>query len=248
MGAIKRPPAHPIHAHIGVDGCRAGWFHVCLAGGELSGGIASHISDIVARADVGDQVFIDIPIGLPESGPDGRRCDAEARRLLGPRASSVFNAPLRAVLDQQSYTQANLLSRELSGKGLSKQTWNICAKIREVDSVLRTDAKARAVLREAHPELCFHGLAGGRPMQHNKKSGEGFTERLALLERYVPAAGEFVAAALARYPRSQLARDDIVDATACALTASLRQHWRSVPACSEHDAEGLPMAIVYCQP
>lgn len=234
--------------HVGVDGCRAGWFHVCLTDGELTGGIAPHISAIVAEAKAADDALVDIPIGLLASGPGSRRCDTEARRLLGPRASSVFNAPIRGVLGQQSYEQANLCSRELSGRGLSKQTWNICGKIDEVDSLLRTNAKARKILRETHPELCFLGLAGGRPMQHNKKTAAGFAERLALLERHLPEAGAFIVAVLARYPRSQVARDDIVDATVCALTASLREHWRSLPASTERDTEGLAMAIVYCQP
>ncbi|MEQ8802167.1 DUF429 domain-containing protein [Haliea sp.] len=238
----------PSSRHFGVDGCKGGWFHVCLANGELSGAVAPHINAIVAETTVADVVCIDIPIGLLDSGPDSRLCDTQARRLLGPRAASVFNAPIRGVLDQPSYAQANLLSRELSGKGLSKQTWNICARIHEVDSVLQTDAKARKILREAHPELCFFGLAGGRPMQHNKKTGGGFAERLALLERHLPSAGDFVAATLARYPRSRVARDDIVDATACALTASMGERWRSVPASAEHDTRGLAMEIVYCLP
>jgi len=234
--------------HIGIDGCRGGWIYVCLANGGLSHGFAPHISAILAAATAADDVFIDIPIGLLEAGPGARLCDAEARRLLGPRASSVFNAPIRGVLDQQSYAEANAFSRKLTGKGLSKQTWNICAKIREVDSVLRTDAKARKILREAHPELCFFGLAGGKPMQHNKKTGAGFEERLVLLERHLPSVRSFVAATLASYPRSRVARDDLLDAAVCALTASLRQHWSRLPAHIETDAEGLAMEIVYSQP
>lgn len=234
--------------HFGVDGCKGGWFYVCLASGRISHGFAPHIGAILADVTAADSVLIDIPIGLLEDGPDARLCDLQARRLLGPRASSVFNAPIRGVLDLQNHAQANSFSRELTGKGLSKQTWNICAKIREVDSVLRTDAKAREILREAHPELCFFGLAGGKPMRHNKKTDDGIGERLALLERHLPTAKEFVAAALACYPRSQVARDDIVDALACALTASLREHWHSVPAGTERDAEGLEMKMVYCQP
>lgn len=245
-GVVGHSPLLP--RHFGVDGCKGGWFFVCLASEGISHGFAPHLSALLAQATAADTVLIDIPIGLLDGGPDGRRCDAEARRLLGPRASSVFNAPIRGVLCEQSYPEANACSRKLTGKGLSKQTWNICSKIREVDDVLRTDAKARRILHEAHPELCFLGLAGGRPMQHNKKTDDGFGERLALLEHYWPPAGEFVAAVLACYPRSQLARDDIVDAMVCALTASLRERWRSVPASTERDAEGLAMKMVYCQP
>jgi predicted RNase H-like nuclease len=235
-------------SHFGVDGCKGGWFYLCLSNGGMHHGFAPHISAILEQATAADHVFIDIPIGLLESGPGVRLCDAQARRLLGARAASVFNAPVRDVLDQQSYAEANACSRELSGKGLSKQSWNICAKIREVDSVLQKDSKARKILREAHPELCFFGLSGGAPMQHNKKTEEGFRERLALLERYWPAAGECVAAALASYPRARVARDDIVDAAVCALTASMQAHWRGVPTTAEHDATGLAMQILYSQP
>lgn len=234
--------------YFGVDGCKGGWLYVCLANGGIIHGFAPHIGAILAQATTADRVLIDIPIGLLECGPEGRLCDVQARRLLGPRASSVFNAPIRGVLDQQSYAEANAFSRELAGKGLSKQTWNICAKIREVDSVLRTDTKARSILREAHPELCFYGLAGGKPMLHNKKTGDGFGERLALLERHLPSAAEFLASALACYPRSRVARDDIVDAMVCALTGSLCKYWRSVPASAERDAEGLEMKMVYYLP
>lgn len=234
--------------HFGVDGCKGGWFYLCLSTDAPQYGFAPHISEILEQATEADTVFIDIPIGLLDAGPAARRCDVEARQLLGVRAASVFNAPVRGVLSQQRYAEANALSREVSGKGLSKQSWNLCAKIREVDSILQTDAEARRILREAHPELCFLGLAGGTPMLHNKKTEEGFHERLALLERYWPAAGACVAAALASYPRARVARDDIVDAAVCALTASLQPHWRALPATAEHDATGLAMQIMYCQP
>lgn len=234
--------------HIGIDGCKGGWFYVCLKNDGISHGCVPHLSALLAQATTTDTMLIDIPIGILDGGSEGRRCDAEARRLLGPRAASVFNAPVRGVLNQQGYSEANARNRELTGKGLSKQTWNICGKIREVDDVLRTDAKARKILHEAHPELCFLGLAGGRPMQHNKKTDAGFAERLALLGQHLPAAGDFVTATLASYPRSRVARDDIVDAAVCALTASMQQHWRSVPDSAEYDAAGLVMKIVYCQP
>jgi len=243
---MSKHPTSP--RHFGVDGCKGGWFYVCLGDSSISHGFAPHIGAILEQATAADHVFIDIPIGLLGAGPGARLCDVEARRLLGARSSSVFNAPVRDVLDQQSYAEANACSRELTGKGLSKQSWNICAKIREVDSVLQKDTKARKILREAHPELCFFGLSRGAPMQHNKKTEDGFRERLALLQRHWPAAGGFVAAALASYPRARVARDDILDAAVCALTASMQQHWRGVPATAEYDATGLAMQIMFCQP
>ncbi len=65
-------------------------------------------------------IAIDIPIGLPETGP--RECDVLARRLLGrARASSVFPAPIRAVLGAKDYQQACAIRHKIEGKKMSKQ-------------------------------------------------------------------------------------------------------------------------------
>ena len=59
-------------------------------------------------------------------------------------------------------------SKELTGKGLNKQTFNILPKIKEVDDSLASCGKARKIIREIHPEVCFWALAGNRPMQYNR--------------------------------------------------------------------------------
>lgn len=233
--------------HFGIDGCRGGWFYVCFDAGNLSGGTVSRLEGLLERATLADVVFVDIPIGLWAAAPGGRQCDSEARRLLGPRASSVFNAPIRGILGLPGYQEANATSRQLTGKGISKQTWNICGKILEVDALMKADPKARRIIREVHPELCFYGLANGHPMTHNKKTQAGFCERLEIIERYLPGARDFVDSALAHYPRSVLAADDILDAAVAALTASLSSHWQTLPKQPELDCEGLPMEMVYCQ-
>tara|TARA_R110002074_G_scaffold399047_1_gene591706 strand:+ start:5855 stop:6874 length:1020 start_codon:yes stop_codon:yes gene_type:complete len=233
--------------YFGVDGCRGGWFYVCLADGKLSGGTVSRVEGLLEKATLADVVFVDIPIGLREASPGGRQCDTEARRLLGPRASSVFNAPIRGILRLPDYQEANTTSRQLTGKGISKQTWNICGKILEVDAVMRADPKARRIIREVHPELCFYGLANGRPMAHNKKVQAGFDQRLEIIESHLPGARDFIDSALAHYPRNIVAADDILDATVAAITASLGSHWQTLPKQPELDCEGLPMEMVYCQ-
>ena len=86
-------------------------------------------------------VAIDIPIGLPESGP--RRADVEARRRVGPRRNSVFPAPARAVLGATTYAEACARSRQVSGKAISKQLFNILGKIAEVDALV-TPADSRS--------------------------------------------------------------------------------------------------------
>jgi predicted RNase H-like nuclease len=236
---------------IGIDGCRAGWFCVVLdARGNSSFRVAPDgraVGELAARAD---SVLIDIPIGLPDSGPDGRLCDREARQLLGRgRAASVFPAPARGTLVATGYPHALDLNREATGRGLSKQSWNIVPKIREIDSLLCGNRALRGALRESHPELCFQALNGKQAMQYNKKSREGQQERLRVLERYLPQSRAFFEQACGEFLRRQVARDDIIDAMVCAVTARNGYGgYRTLPATPARDGQGLVMEIVYWVP
>ena len=234
-------------AAYGVDGCRKGWFYFALVPeGEPEWGIVEKMADLVAEADDSDRIFIDIPIGLPNGG-EGRLCDTEARRKLAPhRTSSVFPVPVRSALTAETYEEASERNRKASGKKLSKQTYAIMPKIREVDSLLRSSAKARRVVREVHPEICFWALAGGSPMRHNKKTGRGFSERIAVLERFHPSAGKRFDEIRTKYRSGDLADDDILDAMALAITASAnRGALRTLPEVPVEDSCGLPMEMVY---
>ena len=50
-------------------------------------------------------------------------------------------------------------------------------------TLLRRDAKAREIVREVHPELCFWALNDRKPMCYSKraKARAGFDERMAVL-------------------------------------------------------------------
>ena len=109
------------------------------------------------------------------------------------------------------------------------------------------NVNARKMIREAHPEVCFYGLAGKIPMKHSKKTREGYQELLSLLTKHQPGLERDVAQALTYWRRSVVAADDILDALACAVTARMHSLWRSVPTSPEIDSRGLPMEIVYCQ-
>jgi len=232
----------------GIDGCKGGWFHTRLDEGVLAFGTVKRVSDLLDTVANDSRIFIDIPIGLRDAAPEGRHCDVEARQLLKPwRQSSVFTAPIRAILKQSSHGAASALSRRLIGKGISQQTFNIMGKIQEIDALMTSSGKARSTIREVHPELCFFGLAGGSPMRHNKKKPAGFEERLVALEKYLPTVRQSVDAALQCYPRSLVARDDILDSIVCALTAWKSELWRTVPLDPQLDSQGIPMEMVYCQ-
>jgi len=135
---------------------------------------------------------------------------------------------------------------------LGVQAWHICPKIRELDELLRESAPdARNTVREAHPEVCFWGLAGERPMEYSKtgQPAAAFWERVAVLEeidddvlRDLQAGGAGIGGGASI--------DDLADAFALAVTASeLTGPLRTLPPAdspaAERDPEGLPMEIVY---
>ncbi|MBT2969886.1 MAG: hypothetical protein B6D72_07895 [gamma proteobacterium symbiont of Ctena orbiculata] len=233
---------------VGIDGCRRGWFYVQLLGpGRFETGVteALHtLRDIIISADL---TLIDIPIGLRPSGTEERKCDREARRLLGRRASSVFPVPCRQVLDCRSYQEGSELNQVLTGRKLSRQSWGIVPKIAEADRLIR-DLPDNRRLREMHPEVCFLGLNRGRPMGHNKKRPQGRAERLTLLKHHLPNSRTIIDNARAASPKRDLADDDILDALVGAVTASHPEYLVSLPAATERDELGLTMEIVFASP
>ncbi len=73
----------------GTDGCANGWLCIEQAeDGVLRPRLHRTTRELLAYAATIDLLTIDIPIGLTDDGP--RQVDILARRLLGPRASSVF--------------------------------------------------------------------------------------------------------------------------------------------------------------
>ena len=227
---------------VGVDGCRDGWFAVTARDGVATFELFPDIQSLWRVHRAAKRILIDIPIGLPTNSP--RTCDLEARRLLpAARRSSVFPVPCRGAVHAPDYRTACAINARQIGKRLTKQTWNICPKIAEIDDFLRGHKLARRRMREAHPELCFQGLAG-RPLAHRKKTREGSEERLRILGEGSAVAADILHSALARYPRSRLAADDVLDALALAVTAGLPAGQLAyVPERVEYDEAGLPMAI-----
>ena len=132
-------------AVLGVEGCPGGWIGALVRDSAVTWLV---LPDAEAILSVDAAVIaIDIPIGLPEAGDGYRRgADLEAREFLGPwsAANAVFFTPVRPVVAARTYLEANSLSRELTGKGLSKQTWNICDRIALVDDALGDSPDARS--------------------------------------------------------------------------------------------------------
>ena len=187
----------------GVDGCPAGWLFVALLPSrKICWGLVRTLDELVETANDSDRIFVDIPIGLPD-GPGQRQCDVAARKVLGPRRNSVFPAPVREVFGATSFAQAQLLSRTAAGKGISKQAFAISPKIEQVDALFRRCPRARRLIREVHPEVCFWALAGGSPMAEKKDEVQGYSDRVDVLRAVRPSVKEEVNAIVASYPRKK---------------------------------------------
>ena len=229
----------------GIDGCPTGWFYVGIdIKGECQFGVLEKYSDIGLFARRAKLTLVDIPIGLPSSVITDRLCDKAARKVITPRGSSVFPAPARAALLEHSYIEGSEANRRAVGKKLSKQSWNIVPKIREVDDYMRSqDLQAR--VREMHPEVAFWALNDCKPLHFGKKKQEGAQERLEILTRFLPFAEDCYKDALNTYKRKDVAADDILDAMVGAVTAMHLPGIKTLPESPIMDEEGLAMEIVY---
>ncbi len=180
----------PTMKKIGVDGCKAGWLAAVKdSTGKVRLEVYPTISELWKAHHDAYCIAIDIPIGLKDGAPHKRKCDVEARTLLGKRrASSVFSAPVREACYADSEEEAKSISKKKTGGSLTKQTLAIIPKIREADRLLQMDTSARRVFMEIHPEVCFWALAGGKPMAFKKRaSGEkGKRERVDALCPFLP--------------------------------------------------------------
>jgi predicted RNase H-like nuclease len=192
---------------LGVDGAAKGWVFVALDDGRFrSAELHPRFADGLAAHPEAEVVAVDIPIGLPDTGT--RRADLEAKALLRGKAPSVFLTPPRAVLSAANYPESSKLCRQLSGRGLSKQSYSLFPKILEVDAV--DDPR----LREVHPEVSFARLAG-EPVAESKRSWTGVVRRRALLA----GAGVELPDDLGDAGRLAAA-DDVLDAAVAAWSAA----------------------------
>ena len=241
---------------VGVDGCRGGWFSVGFDGdGCYAFEVFATFGKLLECYTDAKLILVDMPIGLPE-GQIGRNADREARKKLRPRGSTVFPTPTRRTAQQaaespKDFAAAGKVELESAKKGISKQAFAIAPKIAEVDKLMRARGKdAKPCVREVHPELCFWGLQGGKPLKFGKKKPEGKTERLRILQEFEPRAKDILDKASTCFPpKKGVARDDILDALAAAVVAQRGQgKLQSVPKVPQKDPKGLPMEMVYYLP
>ncbi len=233
---------------VGVDGCKSGWFAVAIYdNGKWELLTFKSVGDLHKVYADSDIILIDIPIGLKGSGKEERLCDLRARKLLGHgRGSSVFPVPCRQAVYCESYEEAHKTNKEIMERGLSKQTWGIVSKIREVDEFIVKNKSVIGRLKESHPEVCFYALSG-QPMQYSKKYREGADERINVLRKLYQNTDEIIEYALNNYKRKELALDDIVDALCLSISGlyGLKNGFTVIPECGETDGKNIGMQIFF---
>jgi len=229
---------------IGVDGCRDGWVVVTLDDGALTSiAVVETLAAVVAAQAVtrdggpAAPIAVDIPIGLVDRD---READGAARRALPGRASSVFSAPPRAVVEGYldgsitDHAQASATAVAVTGKGLSMQSWRIVPKIAEADRLVAVGHR----LFEVHPELAFTTAVGD--VLPRKASWPGITTRRTLLAELGIDLPD-------RFPGDERAApDDVVDAAICAWVAAgaaAGESLRTVPEHTEQTDRGHPVVI-----
>ena len=221
----------------GIDGAPNGW-SVAFLDKDLCVKITRvlDLSEFSRRFPNALHVAIDMIIGLPDKAKKGgRMAEKEARKLLRPRGSVVFSAPCRDAVYASSYSEAVEINRNsyTDHVGLSKQAYNICPKIREVDRYLQEHPHARSTMFETHPEISFWQMNNCTPLQSKHKK-EGREQRISLLRENN------------LLPNSKLSIDDL-DALAC-LWSALRiqkNKSKSIPSIPPTDRFHLPMKITW---
>lgn len=202
-------------AVLGVDACPGGWVGIRLRSGDPGGPDTSPqgffgptLEALAAAAGPVKVVGIDIPLGFADD--TDRAPDVLAKRLVGPRRSSVFMTPPRPALLAPSRSEADVISRALTGKGVSAQAFALAAKVIEANA-WAPGHPARVV--EVHPEVSFATLAGR--FLEPKRSWAGARRRHGLLE----AAGIRIPHELGE-AGVRAGVDDVLDAAVAAWSAS----------------------------
>lgn len=217
---------------VGVDGCRGGWIAVAITGDGFR--YARHTTTFAAlmhELDDAVAIGVDMPLGLVAKGH--RDAERAARAFLVGQASSVFNSPPRSALRAATYDEAQRLTRKATGKGLSKQSYHLLAKIIEVDAFI-----GEPRLSEVHPEVSFRIMNRAERVP-TKTSWAGLTTRLRLLRREGIKLPDDLGEA------GRVGIDDLVDAAGAAWSARriAKGDDRSFPGAPTQTDRGRALAI-----
>ena len=237
-----------VFSSVGIDGCKKGWVAVRITEDDFEIEVFDNIETLCSRYK-DSNLIIDMPIGLPENIGDIRP-EREARKILGSRSCCVFNTPCRQAVYEDDYDRANEINKEILGKGLSKQSFSIFTKIREIDEFLYKNPNYKNKIVESHPEVCFAMLNFNEknplPIIENKKTKEGMNKRLDLLSEYDDKTEEIKSIIFSNQILKNM-KDDIVDALCLAVVGKLgiENGFITIPENPMKDSKNIIMQMVY---
>ena len=192
---------------VGCDVAKGRWVAVVLRDGSFQGAmLRPSLAEVASACQSATVIVVDIPIGLPIAGP--RHADREARDFVGPRRSSVFFTPVRAVVEEPDFAAAVVASVAATGKGVSRQAHALSPMILDAEPVAAADVR----IYEGHPEVTFREMAQA-PLTEPKTSWNGMQTRLALLLAHGIRLPENAGDA------GRVRPDDLLDAAGLAWTA-----------------------------
>lgn len=234
------------NSFVGIDGCKDGYVAVNIKENDFAIEIFKTIEEVCSKYSDSNIILIDMPIGLPESQEDIRP-EEKGRKILSSRASCIFTVPCRQAVYEDNYYKANEVNRAILGKGLSKQSFSICRKIREIDEFLANSPEYKNRLLESHPEICFAMLNfNGLPIFESKKTEEGKERRLDLLNKYYKKTRE-IKHLIYSDPKLKYIKDDVIDALCLAIIGMLgyKSGFNTIPENPMKDSRGIFMQMIY---
>ena len=232
---------------VGAVWCSGPWLAVVFDGTELDhAAVYDGVGDVWLRYEErAARLLVDVPVGLVESGQEGRSCDSLARDLLGPRRDAVFHPPTREATLKRRFPAANRTHQRNTGRELSRAAFDASEALAAVDELLQELPEARDIVGEAHPELCFRAFAGS-PLEFPRDVAAGYAERLRTLAEHDPDGPVTVQRVAEATDGAAVAVADVLDAVALAYTARPGAGTlRSLPSDPPKDAIGLPMRMWY---
>jgi predicted RNase H-like nuclease len=198
--------------------------------------VVASLGDLLDARPAYDVIALDAPIGLlDEAEEGGRRCDRDARALLGPEgADSIHTPPTFPALAAGSREEASALAG-----GLDDATWRRIERLREVQREM--EPYRQRYVFEVRPELCFFQLNGERPLKFPRRTDRGRDERRSLLEARLPDADQVLDVEV-----DGVRPWHLLDGCAALWTARrvLARAANRLPADPEWDARGLRMEIL----
>jgi predicted RNase H-like nuclease len=201
--------SHTKNTVAGVDGAKGKWVVARYDGSSVELTVESDVDGALRVTNGCAAIGVDMPLTLPTAGY--RVSELEAKAFLGPARSSIFHTPVAAVLEATTYEEACDISRQITGKALSKQTWFLLPGVR---SWTQSAHDSQRVV-EVHPECTFRLMAPGTAFA-SKKTARGTGQRLAALSTWLDPRQ--LADEIAGLPVGPVV-DDALDAVAAAWSA-----------------------------